>query len=315
MPDNGFGDITGRDAVLRVAMFQGPMSRPGPATPTTVAANLAAISAAARRARDAGADLLVTPEMSVTGYDIGSAAIELAQPRRGEYLDGLAAAAAETGVAIAYGYPELSTSNAGESVVYNTVTVVGADGEVLASYRKTHLFGDIDNTRFAAGASLPVTFELNGFPCGLLICYDVEFPEAVRAHADSGTELLVVPTGLMLPYDLVADRIIPARAYESQLYVAYVDRCGTEGLSATAPDPAHSEPAHSDQLLHYVGLSTAVAPDGTILARAGRGEELVLFDASRPALRASRAVNTHLADRRPDLYRDHIPRPKPGDHV
>ncbi|MFC7753494.1 carbon-nitrogen hydrolase family protein [Tsukamurella soli] len=267
------------DTVLRVAMLQGPTSTPGPASPTTVAGNLSAIAAAARRAGDAGADLLVTPEMSVTGYDIGAAAADLAQPVDGDYLDALATVAGETGTAIAYGYPERDGA-----AVYNTVTVVGPDGAILASYRKTHLFGAIDRDRFVSGDRLPVTFSLRGFPCGLLICYDVEFPEAVRAHADAGTELLLVPTGLMRPYDLIAEHIVPARAYESQLVIAYVNRCGTEDSLA------------------YCGLSVAVAPDGEVLARAGRDEELLAFTASRAALSESRTVNTHLADRRTDLY-------------
>ncbi|MDF0528788.1 carbon-nitrogen hydrolase family protein [Tsukamurella sp. 8F] len=259
---------------LSVALLQGPQSHPGP---PTVARNLAAIAEAARTAR--GADILVTPEMSVTGYDIGAAAADLAQPVDGSYHEAVARVAADNDLAIAYGYPERDCGR-----VYNTVTVVAPDGRVLASYRKTHLFGDIDRSRFAPGDELPVRFSYKGFPCGLLTCYDVEFPETVRAHADAGTELLLVPTGLMRPYDLIAEHVVPARAYESQLYIAYANRCGAEDS------------------LEYCGLSVAVAADGEVLARAGREPELLSFTASRAALAESRRVNTHLADRRPDLY-------------
>ncbi len=261
------------DAALRVTLYQGPPSG------GDVVGNLAAIAAAAAVAAAPRAVVLVTPEMSVTGYDIGDLVAERARPRDGEYFAFLSAAAAESGVAIVYGYPE----RAGDAV-YNAVAFVGADGRLVAHYRKTHLFGEIDNTHFARGTELPVTFEYGGVPCGLLICYDVEFPEAVRRHADAGTELLLVPTGLMRPYDVVAERIVPARAYESQLYVAYTNRCGVEGG------------------LEYAGLSTAVAPDGEILAVAGRAEQTLTFTASRAALHASRRVNTHLTDRRPELY-------------
>ena len=119
---------------------------------------------------------------------------------------------------------------------------------------------------------------------GLLICYDVEFPETVRAHALNGAELVIVPTALMRPFDVVARIVVPARAYENQLFIAYVDRCGREGP------------------FDYCGLSCVVGPDGSDLARAGRGEELIFADLDRSALEQSRKINTHLNDRRPELY-------------
>ncbi|MGV7591986.1 nitrilase-related carbon-nitrogen hydrolase, partial [Mycobacterium kansasii] len=76
------------------------------------------------------------------------------------------------------------------------------------------------------GDELPVTFPLGGLTCGLLICYDVEFPEAVRAHAEAGTDLLLIPTGLMEPFGRIAEQVVPVRAFESQLYIAYTNHCG-----------------------------------------------------------------------------------------
>ena len=114
--------------------------------------------------------------------------------------------------------------------------------------------------------------------------YDVEFPEVTRAHADAGTDLLLAPTGLMRPFEVVARILVPARAYESQMYLAYANRCGTEGE------------------LDYCGLSCVVGPDGADLARAGAGETLLVADVDPDVLAASRAINTHLGDRRADLY-------------
>jgi predicted amidohydrolase len=82
---------------------------------------------------------------------------------------------------------------------------------------------------------------------------------------------------------------VPARAYESQLFVAYANRTGVEGEFV------------------YCGASCVIAPDGTELARAGRGEELLLADVDPAVLTASRRVNTHLADRRPELYPTETP--------
>ncbi|CAM3612484.1 carbon-nitrogen hydrolase family protein [Tsukamurella ocularis] len=261
---------------VTVGMYQGPEGL-GPAP--DVARNLAAIDDAAARAAAAGAQVLVTPEMSVTGYDIGPAAAELARPRGGEYHDALAAIAGRHGVAVVAGYPELADGR-----VFNATTVVAPDGAELAHYRKTHLFGDLDRAMFEPGDELPVQFDLDGLRCGLLICYDVEFPEAVRAHAEAGTDLLLVPTGLMEPFGRIAEQVVPVRAFESQLYIAYTNHSGRETS------------------LEYCGLSTAAGPDGDVVARAGRDEQLLTFTADPEALREARFANTYLRDRRTDLY-------------
>lgn len=258
---------------MRIALFQGP-EHTGP-----VADNLAAIARAARAAADAGARLLVCPEMSDTGYHIGGRARDLAEPADGRYAAAVGRLCREAGIAVVHGYPER-----GPGGVYNATQLVDRDGAPLADYRKCHLFGDIDRAVFAAGDRLVVQCALDGLTVGLLTCYDVEFPEAVRAHALAGTELLVVPTGLMEPFSLVSEVLVPARAYESQVFVAYANRCGSEGE------------------LTYCGSSCVAAPDGCVPARAGRAEQLLVVDVDREVLRASRAVNTHLQDRRPDLY-------------
>ncbi|GAA1091071.1 carbon-nitrogen hydrolase family protein [Tsukamurella spumae] len=261
---------------VTVAMFQGPE---GLGPEPDVARNLAAIDDAAARAAARGAQVLVTPELSVTGYDIGPAARELARPRGGEYHAALAGIAGRHDIAVVAGYPERDGDR-----VFNATTVIAPDGAELAHYRKTHLFGDLDRAVFAQGDELPVQFPFGDLTCGLLTCYDVEFPEAVRAHADAGTDLLLVPTGLMEPFGLVAELLVPARAYESQLYIAYVNHCGRE------------------RALEYCGLSTGAAPDGTVAARAGTDEALLVFDVDPELLARSRTVNTHLRDRRTDLY-------------
>ncbi|WP_410615746.1 carbon-nitrogen hydrolase family protein [Amycolatopsis sp. lyj-109] len=226
------------------------------------------------------ADLVVTAEMITTGYHIGARTHELAEPADGPTAARMTALARQRGTALAYGYPETDGEH-----VYNSVQLVDATGRRLANYRKTHLFGDLDKAWFTPGDEPVVQADLGGVRIGLLICYDVEFPELVRAHALAGTELLVVPTALMSPYEIVADTLVPARAYESQLFVAYANRCDTE------------------RELTYCGRSCVVAPTGEVLARAGSGPGVIAADVTRDALAASRLENTHLADRRPDLYR------------
>lgn len=259
--------------MVRAALYQGP------AQPGSIASNLNAIGRAARSAAAAGADILVTPELSSTGYNVGQRMIEFAQPSTGETCRRVCEMARGYGIAIVCGYPE---SDAG--AVYNSTMVVGADGHSLAHYRKTHLYGDYERSVFAPGQDLVTQFDFKGVRCGVITCYDVEFPETVRAHADAGTQWLLVPTGLMRPFEHVALHIVPARAYESQVFITYVNRCGSE---------------HG---LEFCGLSCAIAPDGGEMVRAGAHEDLLIADIDTTVLDRSRAVNTHLSDRRRDLY-------------
>ncbi|PWI42129.1 carbon-nitrogen hydrolase family protein [Streptomyces sp. ICBB 8177] len=259
---------------LRIALYQGPAG-----VPASAADSLAALDDAARRAAAAGAGLLVTAEMYLTGYAIGDAVADRAETADGPCARRVSEIAAEHRIAIAYGYPE----RAGDAV-FNSVRLTGPDGATLAGYRKTHLFGDFETAHFTPGDTAVVQADLGGLTVGLLICYDVEFPETVRAHALAGTDLLVVPTALMRPFEFVPLTLVPARAYESQLYVAYANRCGAEGE------------------FHFTGFSCLAGPDGTVRARAGTGQDLVLGDADPALLAASREELPYLRDRRPELY-------------
>ncbi len=261
---------------LRIALYQGP-----PGLPRDNAESLDALDAAARRAARAGAGLLAVAEMYLTGYALGAAVPDRAEAADGPGARRVAAIAARHGVAIAYGYPERDGEG---GPVFNSAQLIGPDGTRLANYRKTHLFGDFEARHFTPGEQPVVQARLGGLTVGLLICYDVEFPELVRAHALAGTDLLVVPTALMRPYEFVPETLVPTRAYESQLYVAYANRCGAEGE------------------FDFTGLSCLAAPDGLVRARAGAGEELVLGDADPALLSASRADLPYLRDRRPALY-------------
>ncbi|MFE2565656.1 carbon-nitrogen hydrolase family protein, partial [Streptomyces mirabilis] len=231
------------------------------------------------RAAAAGAGLVAAPEMFLTGYAIGDDIARLAEPADGDSADAIAEIATRHGVAVVYGYPERE----GETV-YNSAQLISADGTRLANYRKTHLFGCFERDHFTPGEQPVVQADLNGLRVGLMICYDVEFPENVRAHALAGTDLLVVPTAQMHPFQFVAESVVPVRAFENQMYVAYVNRVGQEGE------------------FEFVGLSTLAGPDAIARTRAGRGEELVLADADPDFLAASREANPYLKDRRPGLY-------------
>jgi predicted amidohydrolase len=258
---------------LRTALLQSS-GRPG-----SVAENLKVLDEAAARAAAAGAGLLIGPEMFLTGYAIGDQVPVLAEPVGGPAARSVAEIARRHGIAVMYGYPERD----GEKI-FNSAQLIGPDGESLANYRKTHLFGCFEQQWFTPGEQPVVQAELGGIRIGMLICYDVEFPENVRAHALAGTDLLLVPTAQMHPFQFVAESVVPVRAFESQMYIAYVNRTGPEGE------------------FEFVGLSCLASPDGTTRVRAGRGEELVVGEVDPALLSASREANPYLRDRRPGLY-------------
>jgi predicted amidohydrolase len=224
------------------------------AVPGNVPLNLQRLDQACKQAAAAGAHVLVTPEMFLTGYKIGgTAAAALAESPGGDRTMAIADIAQRHGVAVVFGHPERDCGG-----ITNTCVCVDGQGRVLGRYRKTHLFGDLDRGMFVAGKGDGRPFELHGWSIGMLICYDVEFPENTRRLALQGADLIVVPTANMEGYDFVAQHLVPTRAYENQVFIAYANYCGQEADIA------------------YNGLSCVVAPDGCALAQA-EGAPLLMF--------------------------------------
>ena len=241
---------------------------------------IANLARRAREARDAGADLIIAPEMYLTGYNIGRAAI-LAESEKlsGDSLTAVSRMARETGIAIVVGFGELGDDGRN----YNACALFDKTGKRRLLHRKIQLFGDLDRSCFAPGNNLPLVVDWNGIKVSMLICYDVEFPELVRSIALKGCDLLLVPTAQMAPFDRVAEMMVPIRAMESQMFLAYANRCDQEGD------------------LDYVGKSVICSP-WSDLARAGGEDCLILADLDFDALKKSRTVFPYLADRRPESY-------------
>ncbi len=260
---------------MRVALYQ---CQP---LPLDVAGNLQRLQTIALQAKDV--DVLVLPEMFLTGYNIGAQAVaELAQAQDGDAAQQVAELAKTCKTAIVYGYPERSA----DGQIYNSVQLIDAQGQRLLNYRKTHLFGELDHNMFSAGADAFHVVELNGWKLGLLICYDLEFPENTRRLALAGAELILVPTANMAPYDFVAEVTVRSRAFENQCYVAYANYCGHEGD------------------IHYCGKSSIAAPNGQQVALAEQNEALIAATVKHSLLAEAKAGNHYLNDRRPELYRE-----------
>ncbi len=239
---------------------------------------LAVMRRVAHRASEAGARLVVFPELFLCGYDLGEDVARHAERADGPAAAEVARIAAGARISVLYGYPERARGR-----IYNSAQLIDRSGRPVANYRKTHLYGAWERRVFAPGDAL-VTAEIDGLRIGILICYDVEFPETVRALALAGADLVAVPTALIRPFDGVARTLVPARALENQVYVAYAGLCGAEGDTA------------------YCGRSCIVGPDGMDVARAGRRPQLLLAELDTATMVASRRLNPYLMDRRPGLY-------------
>ncbi len=240
-----------------------------------VAANLARIERAAIAACGKGASLLVAPELAITGYGAGEAIRRLAEPADGPIVRELGRISLQTGIAIVAGFAEQDAD-----AIYNSAVHVDANATPIV-YRKSHLYGEYERSLFTPAEPSTRLFKHRGVTCGMLICYDVEFPENVRRLALAGADAVLVPTALPAGWSgtFITDHMIRTRAFENQLFVAYVNHCG------------------SDDMFSFAGLSLIASPDGQALAKAGSADETLIFAEIDPqAFAISRAENTYLMD-------------------
>lgn len=254
---------------MKIAGFQ-MQSVPG-----DVDANLAKIDAAAEKAADRGAQLLIAPELALTGYGAADHFPSLASSANGALADRLTSIARRHGLVIVAGFAEASQDS-----IYNSVLLTDGAGET-AVYRKSHLYGPYERQWFSREEPRSVMATIAGVKIGMLICYDVEFPENVRRLALAGADLVVVPTALPVGSSgqFIAKHMIRVRAFENQVFVAYINHCG------------------ADDHFAYAGLSRIAAPDGRVLAEApAKGEALIFADIDIAGFATSRAENTYLTD-------------------
>ncbi|WP_166177904.1 nitrilase-related carbon-nitrogen hydrolase [Rubrobacter tropicus] len=228
--------------------------------------------------RHAGADLVVFPELFLSGYTtrgVDGLSLDLDGPEVGE----VARLARENGAAVIFGVPERVSGG-----VANSAVCVDRTGRVVGSYRKTHLFGD-ERGAFVAGDELMMV-ELDGIKTGLLICFDVEFPEVARSLALAGADLLVTISANMDPFGRDHDVFATARALENGLTHLYVNQVGP------------------GEVFTFAGGTMAVSADGERLAQAGpsEGEVEVSLDLSaRDEGKPEHLRPNYLEQRRPQL--------------
>ena len=233
-------------ADLKIALMQASGG------PHTIDQNLSALDTAMNDAAAQGAHLLMTPELFLSGYGDQDTTLACAQKSDGPILRRIGKMAAHHRIALVLGYPEIS-----DSMVYNTAVVFDEFGNAIHTYRKINLPNDYERACFNRGTIVEV-FEFRGVRCAVLICYDIEFPEMARTAALGNAELLIVPTALSTKWRIVPDCVVPVRAFENGVFVAY---CNFAGSTAPAD---------------FVGLSAIFQPDGQPITRAGHGPEIIV---------------------------------------
>lgn len=250
--------------------------------------NLERIERWVASAAQAGAKVVVLPEAATTGYAFTSLDEALPVARRAGVMapDLLAALSAKLGVTIICG-----TLEAEGEEVFNSSLLMTPDGRRF-KYRKMHLpFLGID--RFATpGPDAPWVVEVDGLRIGVLICYDLRFPEAARMCALDGADLITLPTNWPVGVNFHPGIFAPARAAENHCYLLAADRVGVErGVT-------------------FIGRSLLLDYDGKQLGMAGEtAEELLVGEIDPEAARGThvrRRPGEHewdtIADRRPGLY-------------
>ena len=235
----------------------------------------------------AKADIVVLPELFSTGYQfISRAEVEdIAEEIEGGYTTSrLALLSKRLDLAIVFGVAEKS-----KRVIYNSSVLV-EKGEVIAVYRKTHLFFE-EKRWFAPGNTGFSVQKVKGIKVGMIICFDWIFPEACRILALKGAQLIAHPANLVLPY---CQEAMKTRCIENRIFAATANRIGTEARG-------------EKKAFIFTGRSQIVAPDGKILLRMREKEEGIGVAEINPDLALDKSINRYnhiLNDRRVEMYKE-----------
>ncbi|MET9759262.1 carbon-nitrogen family hydrolase [Streptomyces sp. NPDC006372] len=235
----------------------------------------------------AGADLVVLPELWTTGAFAYEEFGREAEPLEGPTYEAMAKAASDAGVWLHAGsIPERDP----DGPLYNTSLVFSPSGDLAAAYRKIHRFGFDKGEAVLMGAGTElVTVRLPRTTLGLSTCYDLRFPELFRSLVDAGAETLVVSAGWPERRRSHWTLLAQARAVENQSFVV---ACGTAGTHAGVPQAGHS---------------IVVDPWGEVLAEAGAGEEVLTVEFDPGKVATTREQFPALKDRMLGLQPPHRP--------
>jgi predicted amidohydrolase len=247
-----------------------------------IEANTARLREWAHAARDAGCDVLVFPEMMDTGYEMTAIVRNASTWDQGAFPH-IRQMAADLDLFVICGLSERTAAG-----IHNAVAVVDPDGELLFKYRKVHLFtgAPIHEERYLIPGDSMDVVTIGGFRWGIMVCYDIRFPEMARAMALLGADVIAVPAAFPFPRLRHWTTLLAARAIENQLYIVAANRVGTDGA------------------ITFCGTSQILDPAGAVAAGAPEsGELLISAPIRRESIDAARKSLRVFDDRVPRVYR------------
>jgi len=224
-------------------------------------------------------DIIVLPELWTTGYDL-TRLDEIADLKAQKTIYFLQAAAKKYQVHFVGG----SVANRGEDGVKNTLLIITKDGTVTHQYDKLHLFKLMDEHLYLEAGAEKGLFQVDGQLFAGVICYDIRFPEWIRAHTSVGAKALFVVAEWPAPRLAHWRALLIARAIENQCYVIACNRSG------------------SDPNNQFAGHSLVIDPWGEVLAEAGDQEEILTAEINIDLVKEIRKQIPIFEDRKPNSY-------------
>ncbi len=248
------------------------------------AENIRKIETICAKAKVQGADLVIFPELSLTGYVMRDQIYELAETVPGAATQKIEEIAKRNGLHIIFGMPELSEKT--RATVFNSSVFVGPKG-LIGKYRKMYLptHSVFEEKRHFRPGYQTATFGTSIGKIGLCICYDLFFPEVTRLIRLRGAQLIVCISASPAVRKSYFEILTAARAIENTTFLAYVNLAGVEDG------------------LQFWGGSRLVSPTGDILAKARYDEEdFLVCEINYSDLRPAETFIPTLRDLRPELY-------------
>jgi len=249
--------------------------------PGDVDSNCAQLTSLTNQAKQHACELIVFPEMMDTGYDMPTIQQTASSWTDKPFLTAQNAAV-ESAMSLICGISEREGDN-----IYNSLAVFDNTGKLIGKYRKTHLFSADpinENYYLTAGNSYEI-IDINAMMLGLMICYDIRFPEMSRYLVRKGSTILIVCSAWPFPRQHHWRVLTLARAIENQCYVVATNRVGTDGP------------------VTFCGSSCVIDPRGdTLTLGTENSSELLIADIDQELVHLTRQSHPTLNDRRDDLY-------------
>jgi len=247
-------------------------------------ANMQKIEEFTIKAKEQAADLVIFPELALTGYVVRDQIYELSETIPGPSTKIIEALAKKTGMHIVFGMPELSEKT--KATIFNTSVLVGPKG-FIGKYRKRYLptHSVFEEKRYFRPGYQTAAFTTALGNIGLCICYDIFFPEVYRLTRLKGAQLIVTISASPAVRRSYFEVLTAARALENTAFLAYVNLAGAE------------------EGLQFWGGSRVVSPTGEVLAKAKYDEEdFVTCEVDYNDMRPAETFIPTLRDLRPELF-------------